>query len=424
MLTRAGLDRAALTEQYRKNRERTAQIFRSFIAPQAYEMRPIVLRHPFVFYDGHIPAFTYRKLLGEALGKPLLNAEFDVLFERGIDPGSVDEAKKLSKSSWPDRAQIEAYGRAVEVAVYDALANSTLDDPANPLLDRAQAVFNIIEHEQMHHETLLYIVNQLDDEYKVAPAGIVHRDIGMPEPSEPIDIAAGRATLGARRDSIPFGWDNEFDEHVVDVGRFAIDRDNVTNGDYLRFVAAGGAVPAFWFERDGEWMLRTVFESIPLPLSWPVYVSNDNANAFARWSNARLMTEPEYHRAAFGTPSGDERTYPWGDATPTSVHGNFGFRRYDPEPVGASPAGASAWGILDLIGNGWEWTSTPFAPFAGFEPMATYQPYSRDFFDDEHFVMKGASPVTHASLVRRSLRNWFYHDYPYTFATFRRAYDS
>jgi formylglycine-generating enzyme required for sulfatase activity len=103
-------------------------------------------------------------------------------------------------------------------------------------------------------------------------------------------------------------------------------------------------------------------------------------------------------------------------------HGNFGFRRFDPEPVGSSPAGASAWGVEDLIGNGWEWTSTPFAPFDGFVPMASYPQYSADFFDGRHYVMKGASPVTSTNLIRRSFRNWFFADYQYMYATFRRVY--
>lgn len=421
--TRTGLDRASLAERYRQNRRRSAQIFTSLIAPEAYEVRPIPLRHPFVFYDGHIPAFTYNKLIKEALGKPSLDAAYEVLFERGIDPASIDEAQKHTKSAWPERALVEAYGRDVEAAVLDAFANATLEDPANPYLVRAQAVYNVIEHEQMHHETLLYIVNQLDEALKRKPVGIVHHDTGAPTRNEPIEIPAGFATLGASRTAIPFGWDNEFDEHTVSVGRFAIDPHNISNGDYLRFVADGGPLPAFWSERNGTWMLRTMFETIALPLSWPVYVTNDQAAAYARWSNARVMTEAEYHRAAFGSPSGEERPHPWGTARPSVEHGNFGFKRYDPEPIGSSPAGRSAWGVHDLVGNGWEWTATPFAPFDGFEPMATYPPYSREFFDGEHFVMKGASPVTHADLVRRSLRNWFYRDYPFMFATFRRVYD-
>ena len=139
-----------------------------------------------------------------------------------------------------------------------------------------------------------------------------------------------------------------------------------------------------------------VYGEIPLPLSWPVYVSHDGGRGvLPPGRGGGLPSEAEYHRAAFGTPAGDERAFPWGSASaPAAQHGNFDFRRFDPEPVGSSPAGASAWGVEDLVGNGWEWTSTPFAPFPGFVPMASYPQYSADFFDGRHFVMKGASPVT------------------------------
>jgi gamma-glutamyl hercynylcysteine S-oxide synthase len=148
-------------------------------------------------------------------------------------------------------------------------------------------------------------------------------------------------------------------------------------------------------------------------------VSNEQAQAYARWAGMRLPSEAEYHRAAFGTPSGDERPFPWGDERPAPQYGNFGFERFDPEPVDAHPAGVSAWGVADLVGNGWEWTSTPFAPLPGFEPMASYPQYSADFFDGKHYVMKGASPVTASALIRRSFRNWFFGDYPYMYAKFR-----
>ena len=88
-------------------------------------------------------------------------------------------------------------------------------------------------------------------------------------------------------------------------------------------------------------------------------------------------------------------------------------------PVGSRPAGASAWGVQDLVGNGWEWTSTVFEPFPGFEPMPSYPVYSADFFDGKHYVMKGASPATAKELLRRSFRNWFRGNYPYVYATFR-----
>jgi iron(II)-dependent oxidoreductase len=412
------LDRAALVDRYRAGRARSAALFAS-VAPSAYYEAPIPLRHPFVFYEGHLPGFAYLVLHERALHGGQIDPRLELLFERGIDPGTIDLAQRHRRDDWPDRATVRRFGEACDAALIDDIAHATLDDPANPLLVDAEALFNILEHEEMHHETLSYIINRLPVEAKHAPAADL-RDL-MPKRRDPVAIAAGSATLGQRRGAA-FGWDNEFDAHSVDVPAFGIDVHDVTNGDYLAFVRDGGTPPPFWFERDGTWFLRGMYREIPLPLSWPVYASHDLAEAFCAWSGARLPTEAEYHRAAYGTPAGDERTFPWGSGVPAAQHGNFDFRRFDPEPVGSSPAGASAWGVEDLIGNGWEWTSTPFGPFDGFAPMASYPQYSADFFDGKHYVMKGASPVTSRNLIRRSFRNWFYADYAYMYATFRRAH--
>jgi formylglycine-generating enzyme required for sulfatase activity len=171
-------------------------------------------------------------------------------------------------------------------------------------------------------------------------------------------------------------------------------------------------------------MWRGMFERLALPLSWPVYVSLAEAMAFAKWSGARVPTEAEFQRAAYGTPEGTERHHPWGDAVPTAAHGVFDFNSWDPEPAGSHPDGKSAWAIHDLVGNGWEWTTTPFAPFAGFRASASYPEYSVDFFDGEHFVIKGASPATARELIRPTFRNWFRARYPYVYATFRCARDA
>jgi len=161
-----------------------------------------------------------------------------------------------------------------------------------------------------------------------------------------------------------------------------------------------------------------MFDVLPLPLSWPVYVSLAEASAFARWLGARLPTEAEFQRAAYGSPSG-EREHPWGSDRPAARHGVFDFASWDPEPAGSHPAGASAWGVEDLVGNGWEWTQTAFAPFPGFRASPCYPEYSAEFFDGEHFVMKGASPATASELIRPTFRNWFRMRYPYVYATFR-----
>ncbi len=301
-----------------------------------------------------------------------------------------------------------------------ALASADLTDgAASRLLERGQAAFTILEHEEMHHETLLYMLHRLPIGQKKLPqraSAYVERE---PFARGRVAIPGGQVTLGAPADA-QFGWDNEFSETRIDVPAFEIDVNDVTNREWLAFVRQGGPLPPFWLEKDDDFALLGMFEVMPLPLSWPVYVTQAQARAYASWRRVRLPTEAEYHRAAFGTPDGDEREFPWGGAAPNSaVHGNFDFRRFDPEPVGANPAGDSAWGVADLIGNGWEWTSTPFAPFDGFAPMASYPQYSVEFFDGDHYVIKGASPVTSRNHVRRSLRNWYRSEYPYTYATFR-----
>src|SRR5262249_48130116 len=156
--------------------------------------------------------------------------------------------------------------------------------------------------------------------------------------------------------------------------------------DWIRSQKVGH--PVFWEGHRGVWFWRGMWDLVPLPMAWPVYVPHAEASAFARWKGRRLPTEAGFHRAAFGEPGGTGRPHPWGQAPPASTRGNFGSISPDPLPVGSFPRGASAWGVEDLVGNGWEWPSSIFEPFPGFVPMASYPVYSTDFFDRKHYVMK------------------------------------
>jgi len=417
-----GLTRDRLIDWYRDGRRITQQLF-TIPKPEAYYDRPVPLRNPIVFYEGHIPAFAVNTLIKLALKHDGIDADFEGLFARGIDPESEDAAKSPT-DLWPSRDDIQAYGHESDDLVFRALCDGPIDDGAVPQRRGGEAAISIAEHEQMHQETLLYLFQEMpyDRKNPIAPL----RRSGAIAPREVVKnmvrIPAGAATLGGAGGD--FGWDNEFPPMRVDVGEFSIDRHNVTNGDYLEFVEATDANPPhFWTNQDGEWHRRGLFELQPLPLDTPVYVTHDEASAYAAWRGKRLPTEGEYHRAAFGTPSGEERLFPWGSTQPNASHGNFGFSNWDPVPIGSYPGGVSAWGVHDLAGNGWEWTSTIFDGFPGFRPMSSYPQYSADFFDGKHYVMKGASPATPPELIRRSFRNWFRASYPYVFATFRCAHD-
>jgi iron(II)-dependent oxidoreductase len=434
------VDRAAVTEWFERNRRRSGKMF-DLIRPEAYLDRPIPLRNPIVFYEGHLPAFSFNTLLKKGLGQPSINPDFEILFERGIDP--EDEASVPgAPSAWPSRQAVQEFAKESDRRILRALATEELDSDRNALMRDGQALYTILEHEPMHQETLAYMWHRLPFERKTRPAGYARPETGGAAPAqESARIPRGRATLGAMPGTIPFGWDNEFPRMEVDVPAFSIDVHDVTNAAYMDFVEAGGyrqeelwsaegwewlrasgtTHPLFWERRNGAWEWRGMFESFPLPLAWPVWVSHAEASAYTQWKGARLPSEPEFHRAAYGTPEGIERFHPWGDAEPDATRGHFDFASFEPVPAGSRPAGASAWGVHDLVGNGWEWTSTVFAGFPGFQPMPSYPQYSADFFDGNHFVMKGASPMTARELLRPTFRNWFRGNYPYVYATFRCA---
>jgi gamma-glutamyl hercynylcysteine S-oxide synthase len=429
--------RAELLQRYRRNRARTREIF-SLLSEAAYYEQPIALRHPIVFYEGHLPGFSFNTLVKKALGGSSVDARLEQLFARGIDPEEASGGQSRAGGAWPSRREVQDFVDEVDRRVVDAVTHADIDQTGHPLLDRAEAVFAILEHEEMHQETLLYMFHRLPYELKNAPASYRPKTEGAVATVDWVEVPPGRATLGVDRGALAFAWDNECPAASAFVPAFSIERHDVTNAQFMAFVEAGGYRdpqwwtaedwewlhsdhrhhPVFW-ERDGrDWFWRGMFNRIPLPLSWPVFVSLAEASAFARWRGLRLPTEAEFQRAAYGSPAG-ERAHPWGDRDPDPSCGAFDFSSFDPVPAGSFPGGASAWGVQDLVGNGWEWTETTFAPFPGFRAIPSYPEYSADFFDGQHFVMKGGSTATARELLRPTFRNWFRRRYPYIYATFR-----
>jgi iron(II)-dependent oxidoreductase len=415
-------------------RRRSDALFDIVRSESLYD-RPIPERHRIIFYVGHLEAFDWN-LLQQALGVGMSrtsssHAELDRLFAFGIDPvggGLPSDAR----SDWPSLDVVRNYVSDVRSALDAALAtvdfdatrmDASLRTPLSTLLQVA------IEHRLMHVETLAYMLHRLPLDRKVSSD--LRRESTLPPHSlaipEMISIPEGVVTLGLPRDGNNFGWDNEYEEHREQVPAFQIDRYKVTNRQYLEFMTDGGyekkalwseddwnwknaqgiSHPAFWENHGDAWSWRGMFELIPFdsessPQDWPVYLSHAEANAFARWAGKSLPTEAQWQRAALGAGSG-----------------NADFLRWDPSPVGSFPPSQSSFGVDEMVGNGWEWTSTVFAPFAAFEPFPFYRGYSADFFDGKHFVMKGGSPRTAACMLRPTFRNWFQAQYQYAYVGFR-----
>jgi iron(II)-dependent oxidoreductase len=388
-----------LVERLLDARRQSDALFRLVRTDALYE-RPIPERHRIVFYLGHLEAFDWNLLHERALGVKSWHPEFDRLFAFGIDPvgGGLPDDRA---SDWPALSAVRDYvagirgriGEKLDGGIVESNARDFDGVPLSVLLNVA------IEHRLMHVETLSYMLHQLAFEKKV-------RTSEVPEPTASqaragmVEVPAGPVVMGLARGGEEFGWDNEFEAHTVDVAAFAMDRSKVSNREYTEFVAASGyetrslwsdedwdwitaqgiSHPVFWKRAGDDWRYRAMFDERALPLDWPVYVSHAEATAYARWAGKSLPTEAEWQRAV---------------------------------------SGENAFGVNGLFGNGWEWTSSVFKPFPGFEAFPFYRGYSADFFDGKHFVMKGGAPVTAACMLRPTFRNWFQAHYQYVYAGFR-----
>jgi formylglycine-generating enzyme required for sulfatase activity len=398
-----------LAQRLAQARSATDALF-DLVRPGAFHDRPVPERNRTIFYFGHLEAFDWN-LVRQAAEVPSFHPEFDQLFAFGIDPepGQLPQDKR---SDWPERAEVQRYNLRVRQAI---------DDLSNQVSEQMLSV--ALEHRLMHAETFAYLLHHLSTSQKNVPQ-VTPLPPGPTPDRRVIEIPGGRVTLGQHRaqpnGQYQFGWDNEFDGHKVSVSAFAMSKYKVTNGEYLELVRAGAKPPHFWTWSEGQWRWRGMSGEVPLPMDWPVYVTHEEASAYAAWTGKRLPTEAEFHRAAYGTRDGEkERSYPWGDDLPDSRRGNFNGNRWDPIPVTATPLGDSAFGISQLVGNGWEWTSTAFQPFPGFQSFQFYPGYSARFFDGHHYVLKGASSRTDEVFLRRSFRNWFRPNFPYVYAGFR-----
>lgn len=398
-----------LLQEFRNARAESDRLF-SILKPEFLYHRPIAERHRVIFYVGHLDGFDSIQICREGLGITSKDAAFDALFQAGIDPDG-GHLPTDTEADWPSLEQVNAYVERCRRHVDDHLEHAP-----------EEVVYMALEHRLMHLETLAYMFHNFDYAMKDQRANL-DQDLSSSQSADGryndwCEIPVGIATLGKPNDG-EFGWDNEYAETRYSVDAFRIQRYSVTNGQYLKFVKSGASLPHFWREGNGSYTLRGMFTEMPLPLDWPVYVSHKEAEDYARWSGKSLPTEDQFHRAAYGTLPGIERSYPWGNTEPGPEHGNFDFRRWDPAPVDAHPAGDSDFGVRQMVGNGWQWTSSPFAPLPGFKARDSYPGYSANFFDGDHYVMKGGASRTAARLLRRSFRNWFRHDYPYMYATFR-----
>ena len=287
-------------------------------------------------------------------------------------------------------------------------------------------------HNDMHNEAYSYQRQTLSyprPSFAVQAENEAEENAG-PLPGD-VEIPGGSFRLGAEK-SDAFVFDNEKWAHDVLVRPFRIAKAPVTNEEFAAFVDDGGYArrelwpdagwgwrvkeeaghPAYWLKDGGQWMIRQFDEVNPLPPHQPVsHVNWYEAMAYCKWAGRRLPTELEWEVAASGEPdangnlAGAKRLYPWGDDEPGPEHCNMDGRVAGTVDVAALPAGDSAWGCRQMMGNIWEWTTTQFDPFPGFAPDA-YKEYSEPVFHTRK-VLKGGAWATRSRMVNNRHRNFF-----------------
>ena len=343
----------------------------------------------------------------------------------------------------PRRQEMEGYLRRVRSGVLEALDRFDFRQ-ADPLKSGGYIFQLVLEHERQHQETLLYLFQLLDPSKKTRRDVPSHRasEGTTTAAAEMVSIPAGAFLMGAPWDS--FAYDNERPAHEVTVSAFRIARAPVTNGEYARFLEEGGyerrefwteegwqwreregwQSPLYWRREGSAWVERRMFEEGELRVEHPVTgVSWYEAEAYAKFAGKRLPTEAEWEKAAsWDDARGTKGHYAWGDEPPDDTRANFGRSLWGTTPVDCYPPGASAAGCLDMNGNVWEWTATPFEGFPGFEPFP-YPEYSAEWFDGDHRVLKGGSWAASPSVLRTSFRNFFRRPFRIAFAGLRLAED-
>ncbi|KAI9313300.1 hypothetical protein BX666DRAFT_766228 [Dichotomocladium elegans] len=401
--------------------------------------RPIALRHPFIFYLGHIPAFIDIQMSrnkadqgifpGSGLTEPAVYAD---IFERGIDPDMEDPTIVNPHSEvpeedndWPTVGAILEYQDKIRARLLNLLSFWETQD-ASSLWSRvgheARVTWMCYEHEAMHLETLLYMLVQSPN--VLPPQRCITWMEGSPKqqclaPAAMLPMMGGLVTLGHDdpEDAVDcgssngFGWDNEHPRRTVMVESFEIQTRPVTNGEYLKFLKETkqeASLPASWGHMPGtpgQLAVKTVYGLCPIDraLHWPAQVSLIEARRYADHYNLRIPTEPEliHFRATASSAKNYRKKEP-----------NIGFKSWHPTDVSNHE--------IHVLGDVWEWTETIWDRHEGFVPSKLYPGYSADFFDGKHHVVLGGSWATVPRIAERiSFRNWYQAAYPYVFAGFR-----
>jgi gamma-glutamyl hercynylcysteine S-oxide synthase len=414
-------------------RARTLELLHGLDATQLMGPRLDIV-NPLLWEIGHVgwfhEYFALRRLDG---GLPRL-AEADALYNSSTVPHDARWELNL-----PSLQRTLDYMARVQDAMVQRLQGGAASEEETSLY------LLTIYHEDMHDEAFTYSRQTLgypepvfaaakNRSSKMADAGPLPGDVAVP---------GGVLQLGPPPEA-PFVFDNEKWAHPVDVAPFCIARAPVTNAEFVTFTtedgyrrrefwsdegwrwrdAARAEHPLYWLRQNDGWTQRWFDRAEPLRPNHPIiHVNYYEAEAWCRWAGRRLPTEAEWEAAASTEPTkagglaARKRRYPWGNEAPAPDQANLDGRGIGVVDVAAFPAGDSAWGCRQMLGNVWEWTATTFEPYPGFSPDA-YEDYSAPWFGTRK-VLRGGAWTTRDRMITNTYRNFFTPDRRDVMAGFR-----
>ena len=390
---------------------------------------------PIIWDLAHIAKFEEIWILKNAAGLEEKSSLSDDDYNAIKTPRMIREELKL-----PSLKDSLVYMSHIRKQVFDFLHSATFNGD-DKLLNNGYVFDLAIQHEYQHQETMLQSLALFDSPPFKCPPPLPENGASLEESM--VLLREGEFVLG--NDNSRFVYDNELPAHKTFLEEFLIDSAPVTNERYLNFIESNGydreefwsekgmkwkseknaESPLYWYKESGTWFRRIFDKVTEIPSKEPViHVSYWEAEAFAKYEGKRLPTEQEWEKACCWDPaSGESYSYPWGEEDPDNNKANIGKNRWCPAPVGSYKESASPSGCHQMLGDVYEWTSSSFLPYDGFEAFP-YDEYSAVHFGKDYKVLRGASWATSGKVARATFRNWDFPQRRQIFAGFRCAMDS
>ena len=398
-------------------------LFDTFKDDSVFYEQPEPLRHKLIFYFGHTATFFINKLvLGKYL-KQRLDHSFESIFAIGVDEMSWDDLNQ-DNYAWPTAAETKVYRSKVRKAISEFIQTVEFSLPItwdSPMW----TVLMGIEHERIHIETSSVLHRQLDQKFvkEHEQFNICDEYSTTAYPAnELLAVTGAKIALGKSfENDTYYGWDNEYGKYTEDVKDFKTSKYLVSNGEFLEFVKAGGyedkeywsaegqswleytgaKYPTFWIKDADGFKYKTLTTIMDFPMDWPVDVNFLEAEAFCKYlskksgKNITLPSEAMYNRLRDISGVADE---------PKEGSANINFEFYSSScPVDKFDHN----GFYDVVGNVWQWTTTPIDEYEGFKIHPLYDDFSVPTFDTRHNLIKGGSWASTGNEVLKDARYAF-----------------